>query len=79
MSCMGTPQHSTSPSPGLMQSTSVPHFSHWNRLPNWFDISYPRCYCFCCIGTPQQAISPSPALVTIISVPHLLHWYRLPT
>jgi len=32
----------------LMQSTSVPHASHWNRLPSWFAIVLP--YCFCCIG-----------------------------
>ena len=34
MSSIATPQHSIEPSPGLMQSTSVPHFSHWNRLPS---------------------------------------------
>jgi hypothetical protein len=24
-----------------MQSTSVPHFSHWNRLPSWLDTPPP--------------------------------------
>ena len=39
--CIAPSQHSISPSPGLMQSTSEPHFSHWNRLPSWFAMLLP--------------------------------------
>ena len=64
---MALPQHSTSPSPGLMQSTSLPQFSHWNRFPSWLAIPSPY---FCSMGWPQQESEPSPAFVTIISLPH---------
>jgi hypothetical protein len=70
---MGLEQHSTPPSPGLMQSTSVPQVSHWNRLPNWLATVYLLRYCLSCMGWPQHERSPWPALVTIISVLHLVH------
>src|SRR5450759_770366 len=35
---IATPQHSTEPSPALIQRTSVLHFSHWNRFPSWLGI-----------------------------------------
>ena len=38
-------QHWTAPWPALVQSTIVPHASHWYLLPNWFDIlaRTPKC------------------------------------
>src|SRR6266511_1835215 len=55
-SVIALPQHSTSPPPALMHSTSVPQVSQWNRLPNWFGM----------------AVSPSAAVRPTLLLLHLL-------
>lgn len=82
-SSISLPQQTTTPAPALVQSTSVPHTSHLNLLPSWFDILSLRkrsisIYFFCSIGWPQHTSWPLPPLVTINSEPHLLQKYFLP-
>lgn len=80
---MGVLLHATSPSPALVQSTSIPSSSQTYRLPNWF-ATVRSFFCppkmggqliesyFWVIGWAQHERSPGPALVTMNSEPQLL-------
>jgi hypothetical protein len=77
---MGAPQQWTLPLLGLMHSTSVPHFSHWNRLPSWLAMLYlPLLLQFHRLTTAGEASLATfgndhlrAALSTLITLAHLI-------